>query len=249
MSEEEVVLPTEKVAPESQDPDILILYGPPKVGKTTLVSELESNCILDLENGTKYLEAIKIHINELADLNKYGPKIAKEKPYNFVTIDPISRLETLVKEEAKQMYKATEIGKNFEGDDILSLPRGAGYYWLRQAYMKWLEKIKKLAPHIILVGHLKTSVDNKDGKEVQVKDLDLTGKIKDITCQEADAIGYLYRGEDSSLNVSFKSEEDILCGARPEHLKGQDMEVADYDPENNQLVDVAWNKIYKHVAS
>ncbi len=44
----------------------------------------------------------------------------------------------------------------------------------------------------------------KKGKEVAVKDLDLTGKIKQITCANADAVGYIYR-EDEETMVSFNS--------------------------------------------
>ncbi len=60
------------------------------------------------------------------------------------------------------------------------------------------------------------------GKEVAVKDLDLTGKIKQITCANADAVGYLYR-EDEKTMISFDSLDDITAGSRCEHLKGKTM--------------------------
>lgn len=239
-------LPTQKVPAEATDPELMILYAPVKAGKTTLLSHLENNLILDTEEGTKYLEALKLPIKSLDDLKEAGKKISDAgKPYKYITVDPVFPLEEMVKEDALAMYKSTTIGKSFEGSDILELPRGAGYYWLRQAFMKWVNKLRKLAPHIILCGHLKSTVIEKDSKEVEVKDLNLTGKIKDIVCQEADAIGYLYRGEDSCLRISFKSQENLVCGARPDHLKGQDLKIADYDPENNQLVNVEWNKVFK----
>lgn len=244
---EEVSLPTEKIGPTDTNPKVLLIYGRPKVGKTTLVSKLDNNCILDLENGTRYIDAIKLPINSLDDLNKYGKAIKKEQPYDYLTVDPISQMEDLVKPRAKQLYMETPQGKNFDPEeDILSLPKGAGYKWLREAFMEYMEKLKNLAPYIILVGHLKTTSMDKDGREVDVKDFDLTGKIKDIVSQHvADAIGYIYRGENSELNISFKAKEDQTCGARPPHLKGQDFKIADYDPEKNDLVDIRWDKIYK----
>jgi hypothetical protein len=62
----------------------------------------------------------------------------------------------------------------------------------------------------------------KKGKEVAVKDLDLTGKIKQITCANADAVGYIYREEEQTM-VSFNSLDDITAGSRCAHLKGKTM--------------------------
>ena len=62
----------------------------------------------------------------------------------------------------------------------------------------------------------------KKGKEVAVKDLDLTGKIKSITCANADAIGYIYREDDETM-VSFNSMDDVTAGSRCRSLKGKAM--------------------------
>ena len=120
----------------------------------------------------------------------------------------------------------TPMGSTFEtknpGMSILALPNGAGYLYLRMAYKKWIDKLSILADHIILVGHLKDKMLEKKGKEVAVKDIDLTGKIKQITCANADAVGYIYREDDTTM-VSFDSLDDIVAGSRCEHLKGKTM--------------------------
>ena len=120
------------------------------------------------------------------------------------------------------------MGKNFDKDQkgvsILSLPNGAGYLYLRIAFKRWIDRLNKLADHVILVGHLKDKMLDKKGKEVSSKDLDLTGKIKQITCANADAIGYIYRNDDKTM-ISFNSMDDITAGSRCDHLKGQEMEL------------------------
>jgi hypothetical protein len=105
---------------------------------------------------------------------------------------------------------------------VLSLPNGGGYLYLRIAYKKWIDRLNKLADHIILVGHLKDKQLEKKGKEVAVKDLDLTGKIKQITCANADAVGYIYREDDKTM-ISFNSLEDVTAGSRCAHLTGETM--------------------------
>ena len=73
------------------------------------------------------------------------------------------------------MYKNTAIGKNFDGDNVLLLPKGAGYAFLRDAWDIWINKIKKLADNIILISHVRDAIIEKSGKEVNAKDLALTG--------------------------------------------------------------------------
>ena len=46
-----IVLPTEKVKAKVNNPRFLIIYGRPKAGKTSCVSALENNLIIDLEGG------------------------------------------------------------------------------------------------------------------------------------------------------------------------------------------------------
>lgn len=101
------------------------------------------------------------------------------------------------------------------------------YYYLRISFFKILFYIQSLAEHIILVGHLKDTNIEKKGREVSAKDVGLTGKIKTMLAAKCDAIGYVYRDEDddgnSMLMVTFESSDEVLCGARSNHLKGKTM--------------------------
>ena len=180
-----------------------------------------------MEDGSDMVDALKVKAHNLKDLQAIGSAIIKEgKPYKYIAIDTISKLEEWCESYAKQIYMRTPMGKNFEknnpGASVLSLPNGAGYLYLRMAYKEWIDKLNKLADHVILVGHLKDKMLEKKGKEVAVKDLDLTGKIKQITCTNSDAIGYIYR-EGTETMISFDSLDDIAAGTRCAHLKGKAM--------------------------
>ena len=220
-------LPKTVVKASRKSPKNMIIYGPPKIGKTTVLSQLKDCLIIDLEEGSDMVDALKIKVNSLKELAEVGKAIVKDgKPYKYVAIDTISKLEEWCESEAKQIYMKTPMGKNFEtknpGASVLSLPNGAGYLYLRIAYKKWIDRLNTLADHVILVGHLKDKMLEKKGKEVAVKDLDLTGKIKQITCANADAVGYIYREDDETM-VSFNSMDDITAGSRCHHLKGKTM--------------------------
>ena len=229
------MLPKTKVKASRKSPKNMVIYGPPKIGKTTMLSLLDNCLIIDLEDGSDMVDALKVKVNNLSMLSAIGKEIIKEnKPYKYVAIDTVSKLEEWCETEGKRIYMQTPMGKNFEqknpGASVLSLPNGAGYLYLRIAFKQWIDRLNTLADHIILVGHLKDKMLEKKGKEVSVKDLDLTGKIKQITCANADAIGYIYRENDITM-ISFNSLEDTVAGSRCAHLKGQTMPLE-------------WNKIF-----
>jgi Cdc6-like AAA superfamily ATPase len=220
-------LPTTKVKAVRKSPKNMVIYGAPKIGKTTVLSQLDNCLIIDLENGSDMLDALKVKANNLVELGKIGKAIIeKGRPYKYIAIDTVTKLEEWCEAEGKKIYQQTPMGKNFdskkEGLSVLSLANGGGYLYLRMAYKRWMERLNTLADHVILVGHLKDKLLEKKGKEVSSKDLDLTGKIKQITCANSDAIGYIYR-EDGNTMISFNSKEDITAGSRCEHLKGQEM--------------------------
>jgi hypothetical protein len=235
-------LPTSKTKATLTDPGKLIIYSKPKTGKTSLLAELDNNLIIDLENGTQYYDALKVSINsvqELMDLIK--AIIAAGRPYKYITLDTLTKLEDLALPYALTLYKQTPMGKTYTGASVLDLPNGAGYKYLRDAMTNLLNAIYKCADRVILLGHLKTTNIEKNGKEVSARELDLTGKIKSMVSADVDAIGLLYRGEDNKNILSFKTTDDVICGARPVHLKDQEIVIS-------ELIDgkfiTHWDKVF-----
>jgi hypothetical protein len=237
-----IVLPTKKVKAARVNPKRLIIYSKPKTGKTTAFAGLEDNLILDLENGADYVEALKVKINSLQELLDAGKAIkAAGNPYKYVTIDTVTALEDMIGPLAIKLYKQTSMGKNYEGDNVLSLPNGAGYLYLRQAFFQVLDFIDTLAPHIILSGHIKDKQVDDKGELVMSANIDLTGKIKSLICANADAIGYMYRKGNKTI-LSFKTNEEVTCGARPEHLRNEEIVVTESNEQGE--LEFHWDKVF-----
>ena len=237
-----IVLPTKKVGPQRVNPKRLIIYSKPKTGKTSAFAGLEDNLIIDLENGADYVEALKIQVTSLQELLDAGKAIkAAGNPYKYVTIDTVTALEDMVGPLAIKLYKNTSMGKSYDGDNILSLPNGAGYLYLRQAFFQVLDFIDTLAPHIILAGHIKDKQVDDKGEMVLAANIDLTGKIKSLICANADAIGYMFRKGNKTI-LSFKTSEEVTCGARPEHLRNEEIVVSEMNDKGE--LDFHWDKIY-----
>lgn len=252
-----LVLPTSKLPAAHQSPKNLIVFSKPKVGKTSLFAQLPDALILDLEKGTDFIEAMKLQASSIEEIKEIGDAIiAAGKPYKYIVIDTITALEEMCTPYAEKLYSRTAMGKSWFKKDangvltqdsgkvmygsILNMPMGAGYAYQREAFTKVIEYIKTWAPRIVLVGHVKDVVLDKAGADVNAMDLDLIGKQKRITASQSDAIGYLYRKGNQNI-LTFKTTDEIACGARPEHLRNAEIVVSEMI--DNKLV-TYWDRVY-----
>lgn len=252
-----IVLPTKKVKASIKSPKNLIIFSKPKVGKTSLLAELDNCLIIDFENGSDYVDALKVKAKSWEDIRAIGEQIKEmDYPYKYIAVDTITALEEICIPLGESLYSRTPMGKNWfkknsDGTlspqsgkaiygNVLGLPNGAGYKYLRDALNKVVEYIKTLAPRIILVGHVKDITLEKKGVEFNSSDLDLTGKIKRIISSQSDAIGYLYRKGNKNI-LSFKTTDEVSCGARPDHLRNQEIVVSELTEKG---LDINWEKIY-----
>lgn len=237
-------LPTAPVKALRKDPRLFLLYGPPKIGKSTILSLLPNNLILDLEQGTEFLECLRLPVKDLAELTQACTMIVNQgKPYRYTTTDTIDVVEEWCEKHATDTYKASTQGKSFTGKSVLNLPNGGGYLWLRQSFKIFINKLAQNSRNVIFVGHIRDKMIESAGKEISAKDLDLTGKIKSIMCSMCDAIGYLNRRGNGNIYITFETKDEIICGSRCDHLKGQTFEFG-RDPQSFD-----WRKIYPDMDS
>lgn len=243
-------LPKQIVTATHHNPRRLFIFSNPKVGKTTLLSKLPNALIIDLEEGSDFIDAMKIKAYSVDDLRDISKAIKAENAklgpgkfaYDYIVIDTVTALEEMVKPLALDLYKKTPMGKSFTGTNVLTLPNGAGYGYLREAFEKVYQAFDRQSKCLILLGHIKKSSILKDGKELATKDIDLTGKIKNITAADMDAIGYLYRKGNQCILSFQTSEEDSATGARPPHLRNKEIVMSEDCPQKG--FQTFWEKVF-----
>ena len=253
-----IKLPVTSTGAVTNNPRKIFLFAHTKCGKTTLASKLKNNLIIDLENGSDFIDGMKINVVKEAKASgvsvlDYLKALAdqlrsSEHRYDYITMDTATALEDLATQLATILYRASPTGKNFTGTNVITeLPNGAGYAWLRMAFEKIYGLFDGLAKEcLIILGHVKSASINKDGKDLEVRDLNLTGKMKLIVSADVDAIGFLYRSskDPNELIVSFKTSElDLATGSRAEHLRQEEFPILTYDPATKTFKD-SWNKIF-----
>ncbi len=249
------ILPKERIAPTKINPKILMMYGTPKIGKTERVSWLEDCLILDAEEGAEAVYSRRLFIRAVEgptrfradgsvssttldavyeNIEQYGREEfnrtgkTPKPPYTFIALDTIDKIEELCEVSATRKYKDSIIGKTFEGNSVLELPKGAGYYHLRNEVMLQIERFAGICEYLILNSHIKETLLNKGGVDVTVNDISLTGKLGSMVCAKADAIAYVYRvmGADQKLMANFQTfDSSSVMGARFPRLAGKQMEL------------------------
>lgn len=249
-------LPKQKTKASRINPRSMVLFGKEKSGKSTILSGLENCLIIDLENGTDFLDALKFDVITEAKKAKTLPiiilkqlinkiKEANEKNggyvYKYIALDTVSALEDIVLPYAKKLYKQTPMGRNYVGDDVTTLPGGAGYRYTRMALFEIVNDLSDICDTLILSGHVKDKMIDLRGEEINERGLNLIGKSSSILCSKVDAIGYVYRKDNKTI-INFKPSESLIVGGRSKHLIGQEIVVAESN-ENNEIT-TDWSKIF-----
>lgn len=259
-----IVLPTERRKATDYNPRLMVLFGKPKCGKSTLMASLENNLIIDLEDGYRALDVMCVQARNATDIFQIKALIEKKnqenggKFYRFITIDNATRLEEMSLIYAAALYRKTSMGQSwgYKKDrignilmennqkvidpkaDVRQLPNGAGYLYLRQALKEMVNMFKPLCDTLILVCHVKDKQIKKNDEETTEMAVDLAGKTGDIICGEADAIGYVSR-QDRKTILSFKGGDNLVRGSRPLHLREKAFVVAESDDNGNLKVDMS----------
>lgn len=260
-----ITLPTERRKATDYNPRLMVLFGKPKAGKSTLMASLENNLIIDLEDGYRALNVMSVDAKSAADIFEIKNLIEKKnkeqggKPfYRFITIDNATRLEEMSLSYAAALYRQTPMGANYgymkdkignflkdkNGNkvidpraDVRQLPNGSGYMYLRAALKTMVNMFRPLCDTLILICHVKDKQIRKNEEEVTEMSVDLAGKVGDIICGEADAIGYVLRQGNKTL-ISFQGGDNNIRGSRPLHLRERVFQVAESDAEGSLKVDM-----------
>ena len=208
----------------STDPKIMLLYGAPKVGKTTVLSGLEGCLIVDTEQGSNMISGTIAQCSSREDLiTLLEELIDAEENYKYIALDTIDNVAD---------WAEYSVCKEENVSAVQDLPFGKGFGLVRQKVMNTIDAFAKVTDHLIIIGHRKVAYSVADGSNIVIPEsLDLTGKTKNLIMSKCDAIGYVYRDEDD-LRVSFKANDAIEAGSRCPHLKGND-------------VPFLWDEIYK----
>lgn len=254
-----------RTAPSVFEPRKMFIFSHPKVGKTSLAAALPNSLIVDLEGGAGFYDSARFDLRDFCLQESKTPKAALEElcnsirkkvkedgngksPYDFLIVDTTSIMEDIARALATEIYKGTVQGKAFQGKDVVSeLAQGAGYEYLRQGFIQLYKLFHGTYNKcIIFLGHVKTASIQKDGKDLSARDIQLTGKLKQLLTSDSDAIAFMYRRKSDNVNIlSFKtSETDLATGSRLPYLANREFEISEY---KDNTLHTKWELIFPSI--
>ena len=253
-------LPNNVRKPIAMNPGTLLIYAPPKTGKTTIVAQLKNSLLLELESrGADYVEGCILDIEKPSDFDAALEAIEKAgKPYDYVIIDTLTKLDEWSEIVGTYNYMQKSQGKAFNreggkstGDMIIhtdkrfetvhELGQGFGYQHSRNQMMEWFKKASTVAKHVIFIAHIKDKlVESKSGDAVETSDINLTGKVKGMVSAKVDAIAYLQR-VDKQCFLNFDNEYKVVSGGRCNHLQGK---ILISEKQENGSIKTFWDSVY-----
>jgi len=222
-----MVLKVAKRKAVSQNPSTLLMYGPPKIGKTTMLSSLDKCLIIDTESGSNMIEGHILNANNRKELIEILKQAREGHEFKYIAIDTIDKVVQWAEEAVCQENSVQALA---------DLPFGKGWGLARDKVMNTIHAFKDVCDHLIIVGHRKTAKAVVEGQAtVEPESLDITGRLKNMIMSDSDAIGYVFRDEDEKLMISFKSDDALEAGSRSPHLRGK-------------ILPFDWKHIYKKEA-
>ncbi len=218
-----IELPTEK---SKRIEDIgamsLLLYGSPKIGKSTIANSFPNAMFVVTEEGHKSMEVYKVGITEWPDFKELCKKLRKDAhKFRTVVIDTIDLLFSVCE---------THVCKQHGIDHPSELEYGRGWGFLRDEFQKTLaglaapDKRGEIPFGLVFLSH---------AKEVEVKGritkttrtvCTLSGTARKVVLPLVDCVGYCGFGEDAAGEptkervVTFAPTEFVEAGDRTGRL-------------------------------
>lgn len=237
----------------STEPDSCVLFGPPKIGKNTLLSALPGHYIFELQ--PKGMHAISGGVYDYyltwQELDK-GIAEFKALPTDqrprFVCVDHMGILEEFSFLKAFDEYKKTHPGTKAANMNelITTMPNNTGWYLPRAQFSAYLREFAAISETLIITGHVKPKSIEDNVKEADLGDMDLMGKNSRILAGSFQVIGRLLRGKDGVLYMSTRSTGDgkqvVSAGCNFPYLSEKDIVLSRRNPDLS--VTTYWHEIF-----
>ena len=198
----------------------VLLYGAPKVGKTTFASSFPKNLFLSTEQGTNALPSVyAVNIENWSAFKRILSQLKKEEvqeKYNTVTIDTITILWDLCEKYVCQQNGVEAINQ---------IPYGGGYSQLGKEFSEAMRQITLMPYGLVFIAHSETGMrkNSYTGEDEEFVRPSLNKRCYAIANRLVDAIIYIdnyFDEEGQSIRRMITRETPtVFAGSRFRFLK------------------------------
>lgn len=197
---------------------ITYIYGAPKVGKTTLGSEMPKPLLFAFERGYNALTGIvPLDITSWSEFKQAIRELKKpevKEVYSTIIIDTVD-----VAAQYCEKYICNQNGV----DALSAIPYGQGWTLLKKEFEEAFRTITQLGYAVYFIAHYKEGVFKKqDGTEYSIIRPSVSDTYNKIIESMADIYGYMYVTSDNGVavrRIRLRSDDDtIRCGCRFKYI-------------------------------
>lgn len=197
---------------------ITYVYGAPKVGKTTLGSEMPKPLLLAFERGYNALAGIKAQdITSWSEIKQVVRELKKpevKEIFSTIIIDTVD-----VAASYCEKYICNQNGVNSIGE----IPYGQGWTLLKKEFEEVFRTITQQGYAVYFIAHYKEgSFKKMDGTEYSIIRPSVSDTYNKIIENMADLYGYMYiknTENGSERRIRLRSQDDtVRCGCRFKYI-------------------------------
>lgn len=191
----------------------ILIYGKPKVGKTTLASHFPKNLLIAFERGYNAVGGIMAQdITKWAEFKTVIKQLQKEEAkekFSTITIDTVTEAWTMCE---KYICIQNNVQK------ISDIPWGQGYGACKEEFAKCLRDITMMGYGLVLIAHngRRIEVDEK-GSEIEFISPELPKRCYDVVNKLVDIIAYI-SSEPDGRYLYTRATSNIMAGSRFPYL-------------------------------
>lgn len=198
---------------------ITYIYGPPKVGKTTLASQMPKPLLLAFERGYNAIAGIIVQdITSWSELKQVVRELKKpevKEAFHTICVDTVDIAATLCD---KYVCNQNDV------DTIGQIPYGQGWNLLKKEFEEVFRTITQLGYAVYFISHAKEGTfKRQDGTEFTQIKPSVSTTYNSIIENMADLYGYMhpiYKDGVSNIVITLRSEDgSISAGGRFKYIQ------------------------------
>lgn len=217
-----IKLPTEPQKPTADISKVtMLIYGQPKIGKSTFCSRFENHLFIATEPGLNFLETTNVRCSTWADALDIIEALEKQ-PHNFKTIiiDTVDRLWEACTDSILRKYKI---------NTLADMGYGKGYELAQNEFRSAIRRLEALGLGLVFVSHSTLNeIDTLIGKQKQFCPT-IPPRARAVLEPFVDIIGFCTLetavGKDGqpveNRIMSFETSNYFEAGDRTGRLKGR----------------------------
>lgn len=189
----------------------ILIYGQPKVGKTTLASKIEGALFLATEQGQHFVSVKKIDITDWRQVGELGAALTSQKDHG---------IRALVIDIADLFYKLCErsVMEKNKVEHASDLPYGKGFSLVRDEFTRVVTKLNATGVGLVFVSHAKEKTMKTKTAEWTSMATSMGSTPEGIIAGLCDIILYCYIDDTGKRMMRTKPTKYILAGDRSTRL-------------------------------